>query len=73
MQVQISDTTAVTQLAAAAGCSVEQYVNALIKQAADLEAIREGHEDIKAGRVTPLDEFDQSFRKEMGFAPRTDN
>ena len=69
----ISNTAAVTQLALAAGCSVEEYVNSLIKQAADLEAIREGYEDVKAGRVTPLAEFDQSFRQEMGFGPRTDS
>ncbi len=72
MQIEISNTSAVTHLAAAAGCSVEEYVNMLIKQAADLEAIREGHEDVKAGRVTPLAQFDQAFRKEMGFSPRAD-
>ena len=55
-----------------AGAQIELLIH-LVKQAADLEAIREGHDDIKAGRVTPLAEFDQSFRQEMGFAPRTDS
>ena len=72
MQIEISNTSAVTQLAATAGCSVEEYVNTLIKQAADLEAIQKGLEDVKAGRVTPLEEFDQAFRKEMGFSPRAE-
>ena len=72
MQIEISNTSVVTNLAAAAGCSVEEYVNTLIKQAADLEAIRTGHDDVKAGRVTPLTEFDQRFREEMGFSPRAD-
>ena len=71
MQIEITNTTAAEQLAALAGCSVEQYVNQLIDQASDLEAIREGLEDVKAGRVTPLGEFDQAFREEKGFSPRT--
>lgn len=70
MQIEITNTTAAAQLAALAGCSVEQYVNQLIDQASDLEAIREGLEDVKAGRVTPLEEFDQAFREEKGFSPR---
>ena len=73
MQIEIANTTAVTHLAALAGCSVEDYVNQLIKQAADLEAIREGIEDVKAGRVTPLAEFDRDFRRDKGFAPRKDS
>ena len=72
MNIQIANEALVTHLAATAGCSVEEYVNLLIKQASDLEAIREGHEDVKAGRVTPLEEFDTAFRKKMGFSPRTD-
>lgn len=70
MQIEITNTTAATQLAALAGCSVEQYVNQLIDQASDLEAIREGLEDVKGGRVTPLEEFDQAFCEEKGFSPR---
>ena len=72
MQIQISNETVALQLATAAGCSVEEYVNTLIKQASDLEAIREGQEDVKAGRVTPLAEFDAAFREEMGYVPRAD-
>jgi len=73
MQIEISNTAAVTQLAASAGCSVEEYVNRLIHQASDLEAIREGLEDVEAGRMTPLKEFDQAFREEKGFPPRTEH
>ena len=72
MNIQIANEALVTQLAATAGCSVEEYVNLLIKQASDLEAIREGLEDVQAGRVTPIEEFDTAFRKEMGFAPRAE-
>lgn len=39
----------------------------------DLEAIREGLADVKAGRVTPLADFDREFRKEMGFSPRAES
>lgn len=73
MQIEISNSAAVTQLAALAGCTVQEYVNQLISQASDLAAIREGLEDVKAGRVTPLAEFDEAFRKEKGFAPRVDS
>ena len=72
LKFQIRHPSPVIQLAAVAGCSVEEYVNTLIKQAADLEAIQKGLEDVKAGRVTPLKEFDQAFRKEMGFSPRAE-
>jgi len=71
MQIEISNTAAVMQLAAMAGCSVEEYVNGLIKQASDLEAIREGLEDLDAGRMSTLAEFDKAFRNEKGFAPRS--
>jgi predicted transcriptional regulator len=70
MEIQISNTAAARHLAASAGCSVEEYVNLLIKQASDLEAIREGLNDVKTGRVTPLAEFDKEFRNEMGFMPK---
>jgi len=70
MQVEITNAAAAAQLAALAGCSVEQYVNQLIDQASDLEAIREGLEDVKEGRVTPVEEFDQAFRDESGFSSR---
>ena len=66
-------TSGVVQLAAQAGCSVEEYVNKLIEQASsDLESIREGLKDVEAGRMTPLREFDQEFRKEKGFSPKAD-
>lgn len=73
MQIEIANAAEVAQLAALAGCSIEEYVNQLIKQASDLEAIREGLADVEAGRVTPLEEFDREFRKENGFAPRADS
>ena len=73
MQIEIVNTTAVTQLAAQAGCSVEEYVNKLIEQASDVEAIREGLSDVEVGRTTSLREFDRGFRKEKGFSPRTGN
>ena len=73
MQIEIANTTAATQLAAMAGCSVEEYVNKLlIDQASDVEAIREGLSDVEAGRTTSLREFDQEFRKEKGFSPKAD-
>ena len=67
MLIEILDTSAVTHLAAAAGCSIEEYVNALIEQAADLEAIQKGLDDARAGRVTSLKEFDQAFSRRIGF------
>ena len=71
MQVQIVHEAAAIKLAAEAGSSsVEEYVNQTIKQAADLAAIRVGIEDVRAGRMTPLDEFDKAFREEMNFAKR---
>ena len=42
--------------------------NKTIKQAADLAAIRVGIDDVRTGRMTPLDEFDKAFREEMNFA-----
>ena len=72
MQIEIANYTIAMQLAAQAGCSVEEYVNKLIEQASGLEAIREGLKDVEDGRTTPLREFDQEFRKEKGFSPRAD-
>ena len=72
MQIEIVNTTAVTQLAAQAGCSVVEYVNKLIEQASDVEAIREGLSDVEVGRTTSLREFDRGFRKEKGFSPKAD-
>lgn len=34
------------------------------------DAIREGMEDIEAGRCRPIDEFDAEFRKRNGLPPR---
>jgi hypothetical protein len=73
MQIQISNEHVAIHVAKAAGFeTVEEYVNRMIKQAYDFEAVREGIADVKAGRVTPLAEFDRDFREEMGFAPRSD-
>jgi hypothetical protein len=71
MQVQILHEAAAIKLANDAGfSSVEEYVNQTIKQAADLAAIREGINDTLAGRMAPLEEFDNAFREEMNFAKR---
>lgn len=71
MQVEISNEDAVRRMAEASGMhSVQDYVNALIKQEADFIAVKEGLADIDAGRVTPLDDFDQEVRERMGFGPR---
>lgn len=73
MQIQISNESDALHVAKAAGFeSVEDYVNRMIKEACDLEAIRQGVEDVRSGRVTPLEDFDKQFRAEMGFAPRVD-
>jgi len=71
MQIQIFNEAAAILAATAAGfTSVEEYVNQTIKQAADLEAIRIGFEDVRAGRVLQLEEFDKAFREELNFAKR---
>ncbi|XZE20211.1 hypothetical protein SH449x_000071 [Pirellulaceae bacterium SH449] len=71
MQVQIIYEAAAIQLATEAGfSSVEEYVNQTIKQAADLAAISVGIDDKRAGRMTPLEEFDAAFRQEMDFVER---
>lgn len=36
----------------------------------DIQAIREGLEDVAAGRTLPFSEFDNRLREELGFAPR---
>ncbi len=72
MQIQISNESDAIHVATTAGFgSVEEYVNRMIKQAADLEATREGLADVEAGRMRPFAEFDSEFRKQMGFADRT--
>ncbi|MFN7290334.1 MAG: hypothetical protein ACK5YR_05960 [Pirellula sp.] len=72
MQVHIVHEAAAIKLAAEAGfSSVEEYANKTIKQAADLAAIRVGIDDVRDGRVTPLDEVDKAFQEEMNFAKRT--
>ena len=72
VQIQISNEADAIHVARAAGFeNVEDYVNRMIKEAFDLEAVQQGIADAKAGRVTPLAEFDKAFREEMGFAERT--
>ncbi len=74
MQIQIFNEAAAIQAATAAGFStVEEYVNQTIKQAADIEAIRVGIEDTRAGRMVRIEEFDNAFREEMHFAKRVDS
>ena len=43
-------------------------LDALEQRNADLEAIRRGIEDERAGRLTPLHEFDEQIRTEFGLA-----
>jgi hypothetical protein len=40
-----------------------------LRQQEDLEAIREGLEDVAAGRVTPLDEAFERIRANLGLPP----
>ena len=70
MQIQISNADEARQMALSAGFdSVEEYVNGLIKKEADLQAVREGVEAAKAGRVRTFAEFDKEFRRQRGIAP----
>ena len=70
MQIHISNVDEARQMARSAGFdNVEEYVNRLIKNEADLLAIREGIEDAKAGRMRTLDEFDAEFRRQRNIAP----
>jgi len=39
----------------------------------DLQAVREGLEDVAAGRTQNFSEFDAELRKEMGFTPRANH
>ena len=74
MRIQIANEADALHVAKAAGFeSVEAYVNRMIKEAYDLEAVQEGIADVQAGRVTPLAEFDKKFREQMGFSRRTDD
>jgi len=70
MQIHISNVDEARQMARSAGFdNVEEYVNRLIKNEADLRAIREGIEDANAGRMRTLDEFDAEFRRQRNIAP----
>ena len=70
MQIHISNVDEARQMARSAGFdNVEEYVNRLIKNEADLRAVREGIEDAKAGRMRTLDEFDAEFRRQRYIAP----
>lgn len=48
--------------------SEDDALRALRWQDAEVEAIREGIEDLEAGRITPLREFDREFRKRKQIA-----
>jgi predicted transcriptional regulator len=48
---------------------LNEALDALERQNSDLEAIRRGIEDERAGRLTPLHEFDQQMRAEFGLSP----
>jgi Arc/MetJ-type ribon-helix-helix transcriptional regulator len=39
---------------------------AALRREEDLRAIQAGIDDMKAGRVTPLEDFDRAFRRESG-------
>ena len=51
----------------------EQLLLSLMSDAltdSDIQAIREGMEDVAAGRTEPFSEFDAKLRAELGFLPR---
>jgi predicted transcriptional regulator len=69
MQIHISNIDEARKMALSAGFdSVEDYVNRLIKKEVDLQAVCEGIDDAKAGRLRTLDEFDAEFRSQRGIA-----
>jgi putative addiction module CopG family antidote len=47
---------------------INDALDALERQNSDLEAIRRGIEDERAGRLTPLPEFDKQIRAEFGLS-----
>ncbi len=49
-----------------ADLSPEEVLAMWRDRAESIEAIKEGLEDVKAGRVTPLEEFDREFRTKHG-------
>ena len=52
-----------TQATAAGFASVEDYVRVLLERDAERVAIQQGIDDMSAGRVRPLEEFDAEFRR----------
>jgi hypothetical protein len=59
-----------SQATAAGFSSVEDYVMTLLDRDAERVAIREAIEDMNAGRMRPLEEFDAELRRDYGFAPQ---
>jgi hypothetical protein len=70
MQIELPDERQAQALANAAGfASVEDYLVRLLEREAERAAIREGIDDMKAGRMRPFAEVDAELRREFGFAP----
>lgn len=66
-----NDRDIASQAIAAGFATVEDYVRTLLDRDAERVAIREGINDMHAGRMQPFDEVDAEIRREFGFAPRT--
>lgn len=69
MQIELPNDRDFLALANAAGFArVEDYVVTLLDREAERRAIQEGIDDMNAGRMRPLAEFDAELRREFGFA-----
>lgn len=72
MQIEITNEAAARQAASAAGFDdVETYVNQMIVQQADLQAIRDGIADADAGNVRPLARSKAEILSERGIESST--
>ena len=72
MEIIINNHPDPVQLAAKAGYeNVEEFVNFLLKQEADIQAIREGILDAEAGNARSFDDFDKEFRKKYNINSET--
>jgi len=64
MQITLPDDLDLQSQAIEAGfATVEDYVRVLLERDAERVAIQQGIDDMRAGRVRPLEEFDAEFRR----------